>query len=240
MSDLELFELGRWVSFKEGARATLPVMLGVVPFGLICGAVCVASGMTEWGAIGLSVMIFAGASQIVAAQLLAEEGMVGVAIVAALAINLRMMMYSASLLPHFHKERFSMRALFAYLLTDQAFATSINRFSEKDAVSVHRPMYYLGAGIAMWISFNLSTALGAYVGPFIPSELGLEFAIPLTFIALVVPRVSDRPSLIAALAAGGIAYAFDWLPLNLGLLVAAFGGIALGWMATLRKGARCD
>lgn len=235
MHDSEVIDLGRFRSFLEGMKSTLPIMLGVIPFGMICGAVCVGAGMTEMGAIGLSVFIFAGASQIVVAQILADQGVVSVAILTALAVNLRMMMYSASLVTHLGASRLSMRALFAYLLTDQAFATSINRFTDEGSERAHRPMFYFGAGVAMWVSFNLSTAAGAYLGPMIPTELGLDFVIPLTFIALVIPRIEDRPSLIAALAAGIAAVSLDWLPLNLGLLVAACGGIASGWLFTPRE-----
>jgi len=221
-------ELGRARSFAEGVKAVLPIMLGVVPFGVICGAVCVESGMTEWGAIGLSVFVFAGASQIVVAQMMSEQGVVGITILTALAINLRMMMYSASIAPHLGLARTSLRALCAYLLTDQAFATSINRFSEEKGEAVNRAMFYLGAGSAMWVSFNLTNAFGAFLGPMVPAGLGLDFAIPLTFIALVIPRISDKPSLCAALASGVMAFAFNGLPLNLGVLAAASSGILCG------------
>lgn len=230
--------IGRGQSFVEGVKASLSILLGVVPFGLICGAVCVASGMSVWGAIGLSIFVFAGASQLIAAQVLADGGFVGVAIVAALVINLRMLLYSASLLPHFKGTGFRGRALYSYLMTDQAFSVSINRFLDTASVEVNKPMYYLGSASLMWGAFNISTAVGAMLGPIIPEELGLEFVIPLTFIALVVPRLKDRPSLLAAVVAGLVAYFARDFAYSSGLLLAAVSGVGFGWYADRKEAAR--
>lgn len=223
-------EVGGARSYIEGFAAVVPMMLGVAPFGLICGALCVEAGMSEWEAIGLSVFVFAGASQVVIAQLMTDSGVVAIVILTALAINLRLMMYSATLAGHLSGEHLRVRALFAYFLTDQAFVISINRFSEEGTARVQRGLFYLGAGTAMWVSFNVATATGAWLGPFIPEELGLDFAIPLTFIALLVPRLNNRPNAVAAIVAGAGVLVLEFLPFNLGLLCASLLGVCCGWL----------
>lgn len=218
----------------RGARVTSPLVLGVTPFGLICGAVCVSVGMPEWGAIGLSTIVFAGASQLVATQLMAEHVSVAVVILTGLVINARMFMYSASLAPHWKGLHPLKKAGLAYLLTDQAYAMSITRYNEPDGDTVNKPLFYLGSGLIMWTCFNVTTVLGAYLGAFIPPEWDLGFAIPLTFIALVIPAVKDKPSLLAAVVAGVVALLADGLPYNLGLMTAAAAGICVGYL-TERK-----
>lgn len=220
--------LSRRRSFGAGVSATMPLLLGVVPFGIICGAVCTDAGMPVWAGNGLSVFVFAGASQLVIVQLLVENSSVSVAVLAALVINLRMLMYSASLAPHVREAGVGLRVLLAYLLTDQAFGTSINRFSNREARPVDKVMFYCGTGVAMWLAFNVSTLLGVYLGAVIPNELGLDFAIPLTFMALVAPRITDQPTLFASVVAGFVALVGRGLPYSLGLMFAAVVGISVG------------
>ncbi len=223
--------MGRGRSFLSGVVEVTPLLLGVIPFGVICGALCADAGMPEWGASGLSVVIFAGASQLVAVKLLSEQSETWVVILATLVVNLRMLMYSASIAPHLKDSRIGTRAALAYLMTDQAYAVSYNRYLDTEKQPVDRAFFYLGTGVLMWVSFNLSTILGVYVGAFIPEELGLDFAIPLTFLALVVPRISDRPSLLAMVVGGVVATLSNELPYNMGLILGALSGIAvaLAW-----------
>lgn len=220
---------GHISTMMTGARDVSPILLGVIPFGLITGAVGVSVGMPEWAAIGTSQIIFAGASQLVAMQLMAGHASMAVIILTALVINARMFMYSASLAPHFNGMHPLKKAFLAYLLTDQAYAVSITRFDEDGADNLDKPAYYAGAAILMWLGFNSTTIMGAYLGAFIPASWNLDFAIPLTFIALVIPAVKDRPNLIAAAAAGGVALVADPLPYNLGLMAAATVGIMVGY-----------
>lgn len=228
--------LGKGQSFLAGAIGVAPLLLGVLPFGVICGAVCIDAGMPEWGAAGLSVFVFAGASQLVATQLMAEHSTVVIVVLACLIVNMRMLMYSVSIAPHLRGTSFGFRALLAYLLTDQAYGTAINRFSDSQKAPVDKPMFYFGAGAFMWMSFNMATLAGVYFGSFIPSELGLDFAIPLTFIALVAPRVKDSPSLIAAIVAGVVATLGDRLPYHMGLMLAALLGVVLAFLWERRLG----
>ncbi|MFH1914777.1 MAG: AzlC family ABC transporter permease [Pseudomonadota bacterium] len=222
-------------SALRGACDVSPLLLGVIPFGLICGAACVGAGMPEWGAVGLSLIVFAGASQLATVQLMAEQASVAVVILTGLVVNLRMLMYSASLAPHLTAASPLARSAGAYLLTDQAYAVSIARFAAPGARPVNNFAYYTGAGLLMWTGFNLCTALGAHLGALIPAAWSLDFSIPLTFIALVIPAVRDRPALIAALAAGITACLAATLPFNLGLILASATGIAAGYLAERRS-----
>lgn len=222
-------------SFFAGARDVSPILLGVVPFGLITGVVGVNVGMSELETIGTSLIIFAGASQLVAMQLMAEHASIAVIIMTGLVINARMLMYSASIAPHLNGMHPLKKAILAYGLTDQAYAVAITRFDQDDSDTISKPLYYLGAAIVMWASFNLTTAIGAYLGAVIPAHLNLEFAIPLTFIALVVPSIKDRPALLAAAVAGVISLLANNLPFNLGLMLAAFIAIFAGYALERRQ-----
>ena len=221
-------------SFSAGARQVAPLSLGIMPFGLICGAVCVSTGMPEWAGISFSAIIFAGAGQLVANQLMAEQASMAVVIFTGLVINLRMFMYSASLAPHFKGVHPLKKALLAYVLSDLAFALSIGRFNESDKEDINKPAFYFGAALIVWVCFNLTTVLGVYLGAFIPLEWDLGFAIPLTFTAVLVPAIKDRPVLLAAVVAGGVGLLGNGLPYNLGLMVGCICGILAGFFAERR------
>lgn len=231
---LEEYMSACFKSFSAGARAALPILVGIVPFGLICGAVCVGTGMPEWAAVGFSSVIYAGASQLVVNQLMAEHASFAVIILTGLVINLRMFMYSASIGPHFRGVHPFRKAVLAYLLTDQAYALSMSRYVDPADGWISKPAYYFGAGLTVWACFNMTTAVGACLGAIIPHEWDLGFAIPLTFIALVVPGIKDKPVALAASLAGVVALAASGLPYNLGLMAGAFVGISVGYAVERR------
>lgn len=223
-------------SLLAGARDVSPILLGVIPFGLITGVVGVNIGLSELETMGTSLIIFAGASQLVAMQLMAEHASLAVVILTGLVINARMLMYSASIAPHLNGMHPLKKAFLAYGLTDQAYAVSITRFDRDDCDGLNKPLYYLGTAVVMWFAFNLTTGIGAYLGAVIPADLNLEFSIPLTFIALVVPAIKDRPTLVAAGIAGVISLAASELPYNLGLMLAALTAIIAGYSIERRQG----
>ena len=221
-------------TFMHGVRNTSPLIVGVAPFGFIFGAVCVNAGMPEWSAIGMSIIIFAGASQLVATQLMADHASIAVVILTGLVINMRMFMYSASIAPHFKGLHPVRKGMLAYMLTDQAYAISIARYCDSDSDSINKPLFYFGSALTMWTCFNVTTALGAYLGAFIPAEWSLDFAIPLTFIALVIPVIKDKPAAMAALVGGLVAFLAATMPFNLGLMAGAVSGIAAGYVLEMR------
>ncbi|MFQ3319962.1 MAG: 4-azaleucine resistance transporter AzlC [Natronomonas sp.] len=216
----------RRASFLDGARAVAPVLVGVIPFGLVAGAAAVRVGLSGLQAVGLSVIVFAGASQLAAIELFGQDAPIAVVVVTALVINLRMTMYSASIAPYFQRATTRVRAGLAYLLTDQAYALSVTRFQTDETVD--RAWYYLGAAVPLWVVWQICTVIGIVVGARVPDSLPLEFAIPLTFLALLVPSITDRPSAAAAAIAGTVAVVGADLPLNLGLITGAIIGIVAG------------
>ena len=212
--------------YLDGVRAVAPLLLGVVPFALVAGVSAVSAGLGETGAVLWSVVVFAGASQLAAFDLLRAEAPLVAVVVTALVINARFVLYSTSLAPPMAVLSRRRRCLAAYLLTDQVYAVSVLRFAEPlDARGRWR--FYLGGSLVMWVTWQVFTLVGAVVGGAVPEQVPLEFAVPLAFLALLVPNVTDRPTLVAALVAGLVAV----LAVPLGgarVPLAAVCGIAVG------------
>jgi len=218
----------------QGARDVWPIAIGVVPFGFVAGASAVEAGYGWTGALGFSVVVFAGASQLAAIDLLSGGSAIVVAVLTAWLINLRMVMYSASLAPWLSHEPFRHRAGAAYVLTDQAYALSITHYS-KGAPKEDRLRYYMGIALLLWVNWQVTTLLGALVGNRIPESVPLDFTIPLCFLVLIVPSVTDRPTAVAAVVGGVGAVVVGGTPLADGAIVlGAVVGIAAGAFADWR------
>jgi predicted branched-subunit amino acid permease len=224
-------------AFREGAWEVLPIVAGIIPFGLVAGAAAVDAGLGIEGAMSLSLLVFAGASQLAAIDLLARDAPLLVVLLTVGIINLRMAMYSASLAPPLARVPLLQRLLGAYFLVDQAYALTIMRV-EQHPSRPHRMAYYLGVGVPLWVNWQLMTAVGAVLGSTIPAWLPLEATIPLVFLALLVPAVTDRATLAAAVVSGAVATLAIGLPNNAGLLLGAFSGIGAGALVALRTESR--
>jgi branched chain amino acid efflux pump len=224
--------------FIAGVRAELPILLGVTPFGMIYGVLAMGAGLPVGAAMAMSSIVFAGSAQFVGVQLI-RSGVPGMIIVfTTFIVNLRHMLYSASIAPHLAHLSPRWKWLLAYLLTDEAYAVAITRYNQavtSSADSANQHWYLLGAGLALWSTWQVSTAVGIFLGAQVPSSWSLDFTLALTFIALVVPALRDRPSMAAALSAGVIAVLAADLPYKLGLMVAAVGGIAIGVWVEARQ-----
>ena len=211
--------------FRRGVRDVIPLLLGIVPFGFIAGIATVNAGLGLPEALGLSVIVFAGAAQLAALELIGRDAPLAIVVVTAVVINLRMLMYSASIAPHFRTLSNRTKAAVAYLLTDQAYALAIARYREGSA----RPVaYYFGVAATLWVIWQLATISGVVLGTSVPESLGLEFAVPLVFLALLVPAMEDGPTTVAGIFGGLVAVGAAGLPLNLGLLVGGAVGIVAG------------
>ena len=220
------FQTGR-EAFIHGARALLPLIPGVVPFGLVTGVMAIKMGMTPTMAIGMTLLFYSGSAQMVALQLI-HSGVLPVAIVAtALIINLRFVMYSASLAPHLHQLPRRWTWPMSYMLSDQSYALCTLKFSAGE-LGRFGYQYYAGTAVLMWLAWNLSVAAGVYLGGSIPESWSLGFAIPLSFLALLIPGIRNAATLGAALTGGVLAVLAANLPYNLGLLAGALGGIIAG------------
>jgi 4-azaleucine resistance transporter AzlC len=223
--------------FFWGVRDELPLLVGVIPFGLIYGVLALSAGIPAGQAQAMSSVIFAGSAQFITAQLFGHGTPALVIVMTAAVVNLRHMLYSASLAPYLQKLKPAWKWTLGYLLTDEAYAVVITRFQREDnpvpgaETADHKHWYFLGAGLALWTTWQLSTATGIFIGAQVPASWSLEFTLALTFIALVVPNLKDRPSLGAALAAGVTAVVAYNLPYKLNLVSAALVGILVGmWM----------
>ena len=229
--------------FISGVKAELPIMLGVIPFGMIYGVVAMGAGLPASVAQAMSSIVFAGSAQFVAAQLFGMGTPGLVIVLTAFVVNLRHMLYSASVAPYVKHLDAKWKCLLAYLLTDEAYAVVITRYNRDGAYPAtppNRHWYFLGAGLTLWSTWQASTAVGILLGTQIPSSWALDFTLALTFIALVVPALDDRPSVAAALAAGVIAVMTAGLPYKLGLMLAAIIGIVIGLALEARQAAKND
>lgn len=211
---------------RLGALSVLPMLVGVVPFGLVAGAAPVEGGLGAWAGPAFSVIVFAGASQLAAINVLADGGSWIIAAIAACTINLRLLLYGASLAPHMARFSLRDRLLAAYVLTDQAYAVSIARWTAGSTPSM---AFYFGGAMTLWLSWQAATVVGALGGGLVDDDVPLEFAVPLVFLVLLVPAVTTKPA-VAAMVAGGAAAV---LAQELGaggmfILIGALVGIAAG------------
>jgi len=214
-------------AFIQGVRTLIPLTPGVVPFGLITGVMAIEMGMSPGMSMGMTLLFYSGSAQLVALQLL-QNGALPVTIVAtALVINLRFIMYSASLAPHLHHLPRRWTWPMAYMLSDQSYALCTLRFSSGE-LGRFAHYFYLGTALSMWLTWQLSVLAGVYLGASIPETWSLSFAIPLSFLALLVPSIRGAASLGAAVVGGVIAVLAIKLPYNLGLVTASLGGVMAG------------
>lgn len=221
-----------WRTLALGFKDALPMVLGVAPFGMIAGVSAVSIGLSAWDGTLMSALVVAGASQVAAIALLGSGGSVLTILLTVAVINLRHVMYSASLAPWLQRYGLGSRLLMSFVMVDQTYAMSIARF-DKEGPDFPRREYLLGVGLTMWSNWVATTAVGALLGARLPTTWQLDFTIPLVFLALLVPQVKTRPALFAAVTGAGLALALAGLPFNLGLIVGAVGGILAGTMAEL-------
>jgi 4-azaleucine resistance transporter AzlC len=220
--------------FWRGAQAILPLMLGVVPFGMIYGVLARQSGIVLPAAQSMSFIVFAGSSQFIAAQLLRQAVPALVIILTIFIVNLRHALYSASIAPFLSHLSPLWKAGLAYFLTDEAYAVAVTHYQQEGSQGFQH-YFFLGAGSTLWLCWQISTAVGTGLGTVIPASWSLDFALPLTFIALLIPIIKDRAGLAAALVAGVTALLAYAMPYQLGILTAALAGIAAGMLVESRS-----
>jgi 4-azaleucine resistance transporter AzlC len=223
--------------FWAGLRATLPLLAGDLPFGLIYGVQGAAAGVPPLIILAMSSIVFAGSAQFIAVSQLGAVPPVPypIMVLTTFVVNLRHLLYSASMGPHLRHLPRRWKWLLAYLLTDETYAVTIGRYQTADS-GAHKHWSYLGVGLTLWTSWQLVTVVGILVGAQVPPAWGLEFSIALTFIGIILPVLRDRAVIAAAAAAGLAAVLANGLPLRLGLIVAAVVGIAAGLLVETLEG----
>jgi 4-azaleucine resistance transporter AzlC len=221
--------------FLAGVKSELPITLGVVPFGMIYGVLALAAGLPPVLAQAMSAIVFAGSAQFIGAQLMSAGTPAAILWLTTFIVNLRHLLYSASVAPHLRHLSPLWRWLLAYLLTDEAYVVTILHYGNKQIPATEKHWYFLGAGLTLWCFWQASTAVGIFLGAQVPASWSLDFTLALTFIGLVVPALSDYPSAAAALSAGMVAVLAAALPYKLGLMLAAVVGIVVGMALENRK-----
>lgn len=222
-----------WAGFREG----VPFLLVVIPFGMLFGVVATEAGLTTFQTMAFSSVVFAGASQFAALQLMVEDAPILIVIATALAVNLRMAMYSASLSVWMGDAPFWQRALIAYVNVDQSYAVSINRFEDQPQLTLpQRVAFFFGAVTPVCPMWVVATGVGIWVGDTIPDWMALDFAVPICFLAIIAPMMRTLAHVIAAVTSIVLALVLAGLPYNLGLLGAAVVAMMVGaqvevWMA---------
>jgi 4-azaleucine resistance transporter AzlC len=220
--------------FLAGVRAEIPLLISGFPEGMIYGALALNAGLSAAAAQMMSSIVYAGSAQFIMAQLV-HDSTPGLVIVLTIAVvNLRHLLYSASLAPYLAALPTRWKAVLSYLLTDEAYLPTILHY-EANGVTPSAHWFLFGAGSSLWFTWQVSTALGIFLGTAIPESWSLDFALPLTFIAMVVPVLKNQPAVAAAVSAGLVGLVAFSLPYKLGLILAALVGIAVGTFLEGRK-----
>lgn len=219
-------------AFFHGAKDTVPLIIGAIPFGIIYGAIAINAGLSPWATLGMSLFVFAGSAQFIAAGLVGQGVGLGFIILTTFIVNLRHMLYAASLAPYLKGLPQRWLAPLAFWLTDETYAVVITRYQQAEG-QPHPHWYHLGSSVAMYLNWQLCTLIGIVAGTQFEgiADLGLDFALVVTFIGIVVPLIVSRPMLISALVAGIVALLTNNMENKAGLMVAAFAGIAAGMLA---------
>ncbi|MBU3029632.1 AzlC family ABC transporter permease [Paracoccus marinaquae] len=228
-------------AFLHGVLQSLPFLIVIIPFAILFGVVALEAGMDVAQIMGFSVLVLAGASQFTAVQLLSDNAPAFIVILSGLAVNLRMAMYSASLVPWLRGATGRQKIWIAYTLIDQSYALSIQHYERHPRLSLQQRLaYFAGTAVVLCLPWMAASWVGATVGRAIPDDIALDFALPITFLAMIAPMLRTPAHLAACFVAVLGALLLAGLPSGLGLLIAAPLGMATGalverWAET-RKG----
>lgn len=210
-----------------GAKDVAPILIGIVPFGLVAGAAVIQAGLGLAEAVGMSLFVNAGASQIVATTLFSDGAPLWLALGTALIVNARMFIYSTSVAPLLSSASGWLRPLLGHMLVDQNYVSTMTKGRFREDVDI--VAYYMGAWIALASVWQLSSIAGALVGPIIPASWGLDFAVPLVFLAMLAPALKDRTAVGVGIVTGvSSAVLVPLLPMQTGLIAAIVAGMAYG------------
>jgi len=215
--------------FWRGTTDSMPFLLVIIPFAVLFGVVGTEAGLPLVQVMGFSILVIAGAAQFTALQLMREDAPTLIVIISALAVNLRMAMYSAALTPHLGKLPIWKRAIVAYCCVDQSYACAQAEYDKRPETSLgYKFTYFVGAiwlVAPLWYAFTL---IGALAGQAIPPEWALDFAVPICFLAIIAPALRTLAHVAAAFVSVVGALALFWVPFNLGLIIAAILAMLVG------------
>ncbi len=222
--------------FFFGVRDTIPLIIAAMPFGLVFGALAQSNGLSIAATVGMSAFVFAGSSQFIAATLIGSAAAIPVILLTVFIVNLRHMLYSASLMPHVGRIPQRLRLIMSFWLTDETFATVSNRLLH-DSNSKNLPSYYLGSAIAMYGNWQICTWIGIFMEKKIPdlTGWGLDIAMVVAFIGIVVPVLKSRAQWACAMTAFFSTLVTHSWPNQSGLLFSSLLAIWVGVLLSRRN-----
>lgn len=216
-------------AFWAGFRDSAPFIVVVGPFAMLFGVLATESGLNVFEALAFSIVVIAGAAQLTALSLMQDEVPTLIVLASALAVNLRMAMYSASITPYLGAMPFWKRALAAYFLVDQSYALAVARYEREPEMPLAQKLaYFFGVVTVVCPPWYAFTVVGALAGRRVPESWALDFVMPLTFLSLIGPMLRTPAHVVAALTGITVALLAAGLPYNLGLLVAGMAGMVAG------------
>ena len=216
-------------AFWAGVRDSAPFIVVAGPFAMLFGVLATEAGLNVFEALAFSVVVVAGAAQFTALSLMQDDVPTVIVLASALAVNLRMAMYSASITPYLGAVPFWKRAIAAYFLVDQSYAVSISKYEKEPEMPLSQKLaYFFGVVVPVCPSWYIFTVVGALVGQQIPESWALDFVMPLAFLALIGPMLRTPAHMVAALTGTTVALLAAGLPYNLGLLAAGAAGMIAG------------
>jgi predicted branched-subunit amino acid permease len=221
--------------FFKGITDVSPLMIPVVPFGIIFGVLAIDLGLTPTTTIAMSIIIFGGASQIIFLQLFSAGASSLIILGSVGAVNSRHLLYGAVLSEHMSDFKMTWKIIISYFLVDQAFAVTnsyLKKSKDKD-----KAFHSFGAGATCWVIWQITTIIGIFLGSIIPEKLGLSFAVPLTFLALIVDDLRKLINVIIIIISGSIAtFGYEIIPFKAYVIVAAISGLIIATILTKFRG----
>lgn len=220
----------RRAAWLDGVRVVAPALVALAAWGLVTGVATVKSGLTQWQAVGMSLLLFAGSAQLAALPLIAADAPIWVVLITTAVVNLRFVIFTAGLYPYFRHLPAGKRTMLGYVTGDVSFALSVSRWSAQplpEQGSRERTWFYLGICSGTWIVWQVSSIAGIFLGGGIPGSWGLDFVAILALVALVLPMIAGAPTIAGALVAAVVAVLAAGAPLKLGLVLAVLAGISV-------------
>lgn len=227
-------------AFVRGMRMIAPGTVATAVWGLVTGVAMVKTGLTSWEALGMTLLVYAGSAQLAALPLIAADAPVWVVIVTALVVNLRFVIFSASLQPYFQRYSLRRRVLLGYVTTDLGVAVFISRYAHckpEERGGTEQVWVFLGMAFMNWLAWQPMSIAGIFLAGSVPGHWGLEFTAVLALMAIMLPMLSNKPAVAGAVTAAVVAVLAAGLPLKLGLLVAVICGmvVAMGYDVLLER-----
>lgn len=227
----------RWSAFGAGARAMVPMLVGIVPYGVVVGVTVAESDVSKAAGWATGWTVYSGSAQLAVLELLNSGAAPVVAIAAVLAVNARLLLYGSAMAPHWRSTSRTWRALASYLLVDPSFAVGTEGYTNPRVVAPHA--FYLGGAVALWLSWQIAIVVGITAGGVVPPGLQLQFAVPLFLVATVVKAAREsHAARVVAVVAAVVAVVGTSLPVQTGLLAAIVVGIGAGIVSESRGSAR--